>query len=1169
MNGGKDVKIGDDKRQISIVPNDEVVLYNISNGEILTDEFGDPVVTAVDTFFLPDATQERSSSVVFSSRYGSYDRIQEISIATTEATYSSTNNNNVGIVTIGGPYSLEVGDIVVGPSIPEATFISRVGIGSIYISNFTTNSTPKTENISIKRKSIIKAKSDPVWKIAEQFKESSEVSTTLLGIDRSEVQLSLFSNVSSYGLDPDDFEFYSFGGGGDSFASWEVRLNQIYGNRYSAKITEETQESAIQLAAFPTPYSFPYGPKFERLGWYNSILFNNYIRFIELGNNLDEYFNNGTGSSYPSDWKRKFLPAEIASVIQGDVDYTAGIDQSFAFIDTWTDTWRDIKDGILKDPTTGTTFGFSEVNQILNFNYDSTNTRPGYADNQRRYAYLQSRKVFRYQPGRISGFTFGLRSSVEPTNGIILEWGISNPTDQYVFRVEAGQFSIVRRSTIPLERSVLERNGLTLEDQTRIPSGNPFDSTLYWTVNIPRDNFNGDPLNSNGPSGYLINLERVTMYKIEFGWYGAIGARFYAYIPTSNGDARWVVIHTLVIENSLESPCLRDSYFRFKYSLDVQNTGDVRTPQYLYKYGASYYIDGGDEGTSQVYSVSSKEKSISSSEIKSLIGIAPKNAILNREGIEIENKKLIIPTELNISTDSLTEVKVVTCSACPGFGHVYTPGIATTENGRYIDIEFSDANTIAAINDSYFIENDIGAKIISPSIYNAYITNLSDPVGTSGSYLSASVKGFVFGNTLVNRDIGGSLVYDRVAGISTNIRIGIPYPYPVRLSNYDSYAASDFPLTGSKIEIQFVNPSTGDNYAHFADFLIGITDKKPDVSLPNTLNGFIIPGVGTTTILPNSEILFGEHSHNYSPINEDGVEVGEAGPTRMGIDSRIPSLQSPAGGVCSKLTLEVLSPLNIDNINERNYLPDSESTTPDPEGRRWIEIQGAFPNIDYDGGQIAILGPSGSIIPTGSRFVGVTSSYVGTGGSTFSYIQISQTLGSIGPNFTILVRPIQATGNGIVNSTILYNYNPFPLYLVAKLKDRSTINNISVKETIGNFQRTISPKWYTYANTSITNANGNADITGAPPTNFQEISRSSSVLIDTQNEQLLRPYTVRDTFYISANSTSSIDMKKVFNPDRTVITPDNNNIEATFVVAKKIDSGVSGTVEASLNFKEQ
>ena len=38
------------------------------------------------------------------------------------------------------------------------------------------------------------------------------------------------------------------------------------------------------------------------------------------------------------------------------------------------------------------------------------------------------------------------------------------------------------------------------------------------------------------------NLEfnKVTMYKIEFSWYGAVGALFLAYVPVSNGEARWL-----------------------------------------------------------------------------------------------------------------------------------------------------------------------------------------------------------------------------------------------------------------------------------------------------------------------------------------------------------------------------------------------------------------------------------------------------------------------------------------------------------------------------------------------------------------------------------------------------------------------------------------------------
>jgi hypothetical protein len=1156
----KDIKLGDDKRPISIIPNNEVNLFNIANGELLTDEFGNPVIAEVDQFFLQDATSSRSTSIVVGNEIDSSIKYQRSSIGSTTATYSSTNTNIVGIVTT----NIISGDLISGASIPDATIVSRVGVGEIFISKNTTNTSPLSESVLIERQELVKVKSNPVIKISEQFKESSEVSTTLLGIDRAEVQLSLFSNVSSYGLDPDEFEFYAFSSG-SSFGSWENRRNSLYGNRYTAKQIEETQESAIKITSFPTPYSFPFGPKFEKVGLYNQNLFQQYLNFIEMGNDL----YNLPWIGYPPSWKENFLSSAFVKVESGDVNYGENINDSFAKIDTWTDTWRDIKDSILVDPTTNLPFTFATVNSLIpGKNYTSTSTRPGYSDSEKRFAYLQSRRVFRYQPGRISGFTFGLRSSTEAVTGIKLEWGISNPTDQYVFRINAGQFSIVRRSTIPLEPDVLIRNGLTPQDQTNIPSGDPFDSETYWTIDIPRDKFNGDSLDSNGPSGYLLQPEKVTMYKIEFGWYGAIGARFYAYIPTDNGDARWVVIHTLVIENSLESPCLRDSYFRFKYSLDISNTGDIRSPQYLYKYGASYYIDGGDEGTSQIYSVSSNEKTILSNSEKTLLGIRPKEFISNRDGVEIENKKLIIPTELNINSDSLSEVKVVTCSACPGFGYVYTPGIATTETGRSINIEFTSPNTIAAINDSYFYESDIGAKIIAPSIYNAYITEVSDPVGTAGSFESATVKGFggTYGFNLVSRNIPGSFVFDRVAGITTQIPISEPYPHPVRLSNYNAYAASEFKFTGSKIEIQFVNPNNGDEYAHFADFLIGVTDKVPVVALPDTLSGFVV-GSATTTVLPNKDILFGQHTHSYASYDEDGVEQGESWavsqpPLRMGINYRIPNLPNPAGGVCSKISIEVQEPTIIQNAVQSAVNPQTAVN----DGSYYIEIPGSFPSLTYDGGQIAFEF-NGSTYTPNITYVGEPVGPYSKNDSSFSYIKISEEI-TESNNFSLLLRAVILTGTGEVNSGKLFNYNPFPLYLVAKLQDNSQINNITVKETLGNFQRTVTPKWYKYDNVSIELYGGKTDNAATSPTNFTEIDRLSSALIDTQNNSQLRPSTTRDTLYVGANNTESINMSKVFGADRRVITPDNNNVEATFIVAKKINAG-SGSIETSLNFKEQ
>ena len=88
MNGGKDIKIGHDKRPVSVVPSDEQLLYNIGNGQILTDEFGNPLVTKVDQFFLLDATAERSTSIVFPSEpTHKYPRTLITQTGATTATY--------------------------------------------------------------------------------------------------------------------------------------------------------------------------------------------------------------------------------------------------------------------------------------------------------------------------------------------------------------------------------------------------------------------------------------------------------------------------------------------------------------------------------------------------------------------------------------------------------------------------------------------------------------------------------------------------------------------------------------------------------------------------------------------------------------------------------------------------------------------------------------------------------------------------------------------------------------------------------------------------------------------------------------------------------------------------------------------------------------------------
>ena len=119
----------------------------------------------------------------------------------------------------------------------------------------------------------------------------------------------------------------------------------------------------------------------------------------------------------------------------------------------------------------------------------------------------------------------------------------------------------------------------------------------YWNVyeyRIPRSRFSGDRLDnltdnllysdavSNKRAGeYVIDPDtseivedtsiwdldftKVTMYKIEFSWYGAVGALFLAYVPVSNGEARWVRVHHLRASNQLKVSSLGNATLPITY----------------------------------------------------------------------------------------------------------------------------------------------------------------------------------------------------------------------------------------------------------------------------------------------------------------------------------------------------------------------------------------------------------------------------------------------------------------------------------------------------------------------------------------------------------------------------------------------------------------------------
>jgi len=737
--------------------------------------------------------------------------------------------------------------------------------------------------------------------IEEQFPDTSDVSSSILGVPRSEEQQSLFSDVATYGLDEEQWNQYTFANQ-QSPSQWYRKKHPIYGRRSNPTFNEGSTEQALYLKTFPSQYNFPRGTV-ESRRTSPTDGFRAYMNFIGLGKYLYTIFK----SSDPDFAERFLINDDIAYVVDQsgeqveyklllngskavfdkngnwhDVEY-GGDDIQIAFdaIENWTFLFEQIKDGIAKFPPL---LGSAETDYTRSSGYSklvsfarSTDCVPGGSSLNNQVAVLESKRAFRYQPGRASGFTFGARLASSPNSiDTTLEWGCSNDTDEYMFQLKGSQFNIVRRSTIRMPDELLLRQGLSIEDQsdTAIYVDGIGNSEALWETTILRSKWNGDALLGIGESGYILSFEDVTMYKIEFSWYGAIGARFYAYIPVGNGDARWVKLHTFIIENGLGQPVLANPDFKFKYILSSGDNANIRAPVYLYKYGSSYYIDGGDEGTIRLSTTTANSKAFTSR--TPILGVLPKNHILNSKGAAVRNYKKAYPVNISINSDKLCRIDVEEIVGSPQGVHFnFSPSIHM--NGRHpksrsldfgytsdslIDIlQPTDATVQGTINVEASSKNVIGVStafttdlVIGDNIsiagveYQVALIDDDNTLTLATEYIASTATGLTV--TVVKRlnsdDQYGHIIADGVYGVyvnpsyqangrstntlrrnssynlteqsvrrSLNVNGSILDPsnsatFSGVLTNYNTIVASETPINANKFKIHFLNPQGRD-----------------------------------------------------------------------------------------------------------------------------------------------------------------------------------------------------------------------------------------------------------------------------------------------------------------------------------------------------------------------
>lgn len=1045
-------------------------------------------------------------------------------------------------------------------------------------------------------------------RILEKFPETSEVSSSLLGIPRSEQQLSLFSDVSTYGLDEENWNYYTFSNATYP-GEWYNKENPIFGRRSNPTFNEGSEEQALYLESFPSQFSFPGSTIASKLQK-PSDNFIKYMNFIAMGkylynifysinptfadlNFIDESVFIVNSLEIPVANPPSFLPSAPAFLGNGeyfDVSYLGDIQLTFDKIERWTYFFGLIISGTETYPAlTGsaeTDFKRSSQYNALR-NFCTIQCTPGGGSGVENFAILESKKTFRYQPGRVSGFTFGVRMEADPASNInFIEWGCSNDTDEYMFQLRGSQLNIVRRSVIRMPDELLRRQGLLPSNQSNeaiYPKG-VGNSTAMWETVIPRVKFNGDNLLGSGPSGYILSFEDVTMYKIEYSWYGAIGAKFYAYTPSGNGDARWILMHTFIIENGLGQPVLKNPDFKFKYLIYSADNATTKSPIYLYKYGSSYYVDGGDEGNITLTTVTADRKQFQNN--TPIIGVLPKQKILNRDSDALPNFKKAYPSLLSVSSDLACRVDIVESTGSPDGAHYnFSPSLVNGKHPLSGTLNFryqANSKNLIDIVAGVFISTDNDAKIIADGVYNVYVDYNYDPTHRSTDTRRRNSNHVLVKDTVLRSITSTGAILDPEKGST----------FTGRLSNYHTVTASTVAITANNFKIHFLNPFAYDPEGggrHFAEFGVAITPFKPEL---DTINNVLVFRDKTSNALvpfDKNSVPFVEWTPSEAIFDYQAKAEVYEGDSRYGnrfeVDTRLPQPPGTDSGYISAIRGEVRTvDFSVFSVEEGvgNF-----------SGKWKITFSGSSPaqsslDIENQSSEVGVKG-------IGLNLFYVTAPAQDSNNRTFIYVSgnpiaaliasppAGQTYSSVQTKLISLKDDWQLASfedDGTprftfrnFESTKAVKFNSQPLYLVFALKDYARVNNITVEEITEDSVKTHTPVFIKDASTlTIQNSGGSSNV--LTPSAFNSDKRLDSSRFDTSTLNPMRPTILIHSFFVAANTPERIDLSNIFGRDRKTMARGLLNNKAVFFTASNLDStagsgGSLGNIEMTLTVKEQ
>ena len=310
----------------------------------------------------------------------------------------------------------------------------------------------------------------------------------------------------------------------------------------------------------------------------------------------------------------------------------------------------------------------------------------------RTYASLQTKANFPYQAGRAMNTSYGVQFSRGSANeNVVIEFGSYDNDDGYGFRIlyedgkdkllifrrtSSGETSgLVQRDSIPYlaghselmgenaYEQIIEIGNSTASGYTVATNGNRLDGSLTGAVDV-----NGNPTTTGHKLSLFdgsLTASHLTMFKIEYSWYGASGAAFSAFVPLDKAPQpnipRWVKIQTIPIGGNLQFPSLKnpDKPLTFRIYRRADKTLSTNVPSanaFLSTFGTSVSIEAGDPKPMEIFPATSGLVTITNSLSNPVLGLRIKPTIKSSTNtttglsVDTPNQLRAYPLKLSISS---------------------------------------------------------------------------------------------------------------------------------------------------------------------------------------------------------------------------------------------------------------------------------------------------------------------------------------------------------------------------------------------------------------------------------------------------------------------------------------------------------------------------------------